>query len=147
MKFLNFFLLLWDFALLDPDPDTDPLTRLNPDPIQIRIRIRNPDFHFLIWFFIFSLIFRPCDQLFFCFVAGILRQYICFLSGWQGDYPSTQGCWLHSRYPISLKRFRITALRYYRTCTCQYLVLYSKSEFLHRYLFPTLFCKLSRQFD
>jgi hypothetical protein len=31
------------FALLDPD--TDPLTRLNPDPIRIRIRntARNPD--------------------------------------------------------------------------------------------------------
>jgi hypothetical protein len=61
MKFLNFFLLLWViFALLDldpdsqygsgspdpiesgsnSDPDTDPLTRLNPGPI--RIRIRNP---------------------------------------------------------------------------------------------------------
>jgi hypothetical protein len=26
-KFLNFFLFLWvTFALLDPDPDTDPLT-------------------------------------------------------------------------------------------------------------------------
>jgi hypothetical protein len=44
MKFLNFFLLLWVIALLDPDadPDLDPLTRLNPDPI--RIRIRNSDF-------------------------------------------------------------------------------------------------------
>ncbi len=25
------------FALLDPDPDTDPGTPLNPDPIRIRI--------------------------------------------------------------------------------------------------------------
>ncbi len=33
MKFLNFFLLVMViFALLDPDPDTDPLTWLNPDP-------------------------------------------------------------------------------------------------------------------
>jgi hypothetical protein len=39
MNFLNFFLLLWViFALLDLDPDPDPLTRLNPDPIGIRIR-------------------------------------------------------------------------------------------------------------
>ncbi len=40
MKFLKFFLLLWViFALLDPDPNTDPdpLTRLNPDPVRIRI--------------------------------------------------------------------------------------------------------------
>ncbi len=37
MKFLNFFLFLWvTFALLDPDPDTDPLTWLIPDPIRIR---------------------------------------------------------------------------------------------------------------
>ncbi len=29
----HFFLLLWViFALLDPDPDTDPLTWLDPDP-------------------------------------------------------------------------------------------------------------------
>jgi hypothetical protein len=27
------------FALLDPDPDTDPGTPLNPDPIRIRIPI------------------------------------------------------------------------------------------------------------
>ncbi len=33
IKILNFFLILWAiFALLDPDPDTDPLTWLNPDP-------------------------------------------------------------------------------------------------------------------
>jgi hypothetical protein len=33
------------FALLDPDPDMDPLTWLNPDPI--RIRIRNTDVKYL----------------------------------------------------------------------------------------------------
>ncbi len=34
MKFLNFFLLLWViFALLDTDPDPNPLTGLNPDPL------------------------------------------------------------------------------------------------------------------
>jgi hypothetical protein len=39
MIFLNFFLLLWViFALLDPDADPDPLTRLNPDLIRIGIR-------------------------------------------------------------------------------------------------------------
>ena len=48
MKLLIFFLIFFSifvghFALLDPD--TDPLTRLNPDPIRIRIRntARNPD--------------------------------------------------------------------------------------------------------
>ncbi len=41
MKFFNFLLCLWViFALLDPDPGTDPGTPLNPDPIWIRIRIR-----------------------------------------------------------------------------------------------------------
>ncbi len=36
MKFINCFLfLLAIFALLDPDPDTDPVTPLNPDPIRI----------------------------------------------------------------------------------------------------------------
>ena len=38
------------FALLDPDPDPDLLTRLNPD--LIRIRVRNPDFvgnNFVSW--------------------------------------------------------------------------------------------------
>ncbi len=37
----NFFIFstfVGHFALLDPDPDTDPLTWLNPDPIRIRIR-------------------------------------------------------------------------------------------------------------
>ncbi len=39
--FKNF--LLWGviFALLDPDSDPDPLTRLNPDPIRIRSPGRN----------------------------------------------------------------------------------------------------------
>jgi hypothetical protein len=55
-NFLIFFLLLWvSFAFLDPDripnPDPDPLTRLNPDPIGIRIR--NPDYeqrvNFKVW--------------------------------------------------------------------------------------------------
>ncbi len=40
-KFLKNVLFLWViFALLDPDPDTDPLTWLNPDPIQLWIRVR-----------------------------------------------------------------------------------------------------------
>ncbi len=37
MKFLNFFLFsLVIFALLDPEPDPNPLTWLNTDPIRIR---------------------------------------------------------------------------------------------------------------
>ena len=38
MKFINCFLFLCAiFALLDPDPETDPGTPLNPDPIRIGI--------------------------------------------------------------------------------------------------------------
>jgi len=37
-----YFLFLWViFALLVPDPDTDPETPLNPDPIRIRIWIHS----------------------------------------------------------------------------------------------------------
>ncbi len=39
------------FDLLDPDPETDPLTLLNPDPI--RILIRNTGLFF--WFFLYNL--------------------------------------------------------------------------------------------
>jgi hypothetical protein len=43
MKIITFFLCLWViFALLDPDPGTDPGTPLNPD--SIRIRIHNTGF-------------------------------------------------------------------------------------------------------
>jgi hypothetical protein len=38
IKFINFFLCLWlIFALMNPDPDTDPWTPLNPDPIRTQI--------------------------------------------------------------------------------------------------------------
>ncbi len=38
MKFINLLLRLWViFALLDPDPDTDPGIPLNQDLIRIRI--------------------------------------------------------------------------------------------------------------
>jgi hypothetical protein len=36
MKFLNFFYYCGSFLLLDPD--SDPLTRLNPDRMRVRIR-------------------------------------------------------------------------------------------------------------
>jgi hypothetical protein len=42
IKFINYFQFLWViFALLNPDPDTDSGTPLNPEPIRIRIRIHN----------------------------------------------------------------------------------------------------------
>jgi hypothetical protein len=41
MKFINCFsMFVYNFCPLDPDPDTDPGTLLNPDSIRILIRIR-----------------------------------------------------------------------------------------------------------
>ncbi len=44
MKFFSTFVFI--FALLDPDPDMDPLTWLNPDPkICLSGRVADPDPH------------------------------------------------------------------------------------------------------
>ncbi len=41
-EFLNCFLFFWAIStLLDPDPDTNLETPLNPDPMRIQIRIQN----------------------------------------------------------------------------------------------------------